>query len=52
MKCMSGSCWPTYPIFLTLPETLKWSLEKKYRKWALFRIFVTIFFVKCYNKSL
>ena len=29
---------PTYPIFLTLPYTLKWSLEKKYLKWALFQI--------------
>ena len=29
---------PTYPNFLTLPSTLKWSLEKKYLKWALFQI--------------
>ena len=41
---------PTYPNFLTLPQTLKWSLEKKIPKMDTFSDFVTIFFVKCYNK--
>ena len=35
---MCGSCCLLTLIFPTLPETFKWSLEKKYLKWALFQI--------------
>ena len=38
MKYMCGSCCLPTLIFLPLPLTLKWSLEKKYLKWALFQI--------------
>ena len=38
MKYMCGSCCLPTLIFLTLPFTLKWFLEKKYLKWARFQI--------------
>ena len=41
---------PTYPNFFNPTLNIKMVLEKKYLKWALFSDFVTIFFVKCYNK--
>ena len=48
MKCMCGSCWPTYPIFLNLTLNIKMVLgEKNTKKMGTFSDFVAIFFVKC-----
>ena len=47
-----GFCFPTYPNIFNPTLNIKWFLEKKkYLKWALFSVFVTIFFVKCFNKT-
>ena len=37
MKCMCGSCWPTYPIF-NPTLNIKMVFGEKYLEWALFQI--------------
>ena len=41
---------PTYPNCFNPTLNIKMVFGEKYLKWALFPDFVTIFFVKCYNK--
>ena len=50
MKCMCGSCWPTYPIFFNPTLNIKIVFGEKIPKMGTFSDFVTIIFVKCYNK--
>ena len=52
MKCMCGSCWPTYPNFFNPTLNIKMVFGEKIPKIGTFSDFVTIiiFFVKCYNK--
>ena len=48
MKCMCGSCWPTYPNYFNSTLNIKMVFGKK-TKMGTFSVFVTVFFVKCYN---
>ena len=41
---------PTYSNFFNPTLNIKMVFGEKIPKWALFSDFVTIFFVKCYNK--
>ena len=41
---------PTYPIFSNRTLNIKMVFEEKIPKMGTFSDFVTIFFVKCYNK--
>ena len=41
---------PTYPIFFNPTLNIKMGFEEKIPKMGTFSDFVTIFFVKCYNK--
>ena len=50
MKCMGGSCWPTYPNFFNPTLNIKMVFGEKLPKMGTFSDFVSIFFVKCYNK--
>ena len=50
MKCMCGSCWPTYPNFFNPTLNIKMVFGEKLSKTGIFSVFVAIFFVKCYNK--
>ena len=50
MKCMCGSCWPTYPNYFNPTLNIKMVFGEKIPKMGTFSDFVTIFFVKCYNK--
>ena len=50
MNCMCGSCWPTYPSFLNPTLHIKMVFGEKIPKMGTFSDFVTIFFVKSYNK--
>ena len=50
MKYMRGSCWPTCPNFFNPTLNIKMVFGEKIPKMGTFSDFVTIFFVKCYNK--
>ena len=50
MKCMCGFCWPTYPNYFNPALNIKMVLGEKIPKMGTFSDFVTIFFVKSYNK--
>ena len=49
MKCMCGSCWPSYPIFFNPTLNIKTVFGEKIPKLGTFSDFITIFFVKCYK---
>ena len=49
MKYMCGSCLPTL-IFFNPTLNIKMVFGEKVPKMGTFSDFVTIFFVKCYNK--
>ena len=38
MKCMCGSCWPTYPNFFNPTLNIDMVFGEKYLIWALFQI--------------
>ena len=50
MKCMCGSCWPTHPYIFNHTLNIKMVFVEKIPKMGTLSDFVTIFFVKCYNK--
>ena len=50
MKCMCGSCWPTHPYIFNPTLNIKMVFVEKIPNMGTLSDFVTIFFVKCYNK--
>ena len=50
MKCMCGSCWPTYLNFFNPTLNIKMVFGEKIPKLGIFSDFVTIFFVNVITK--
>ena len=50
MKCMCGSCWPTYPNFFNPTLNIKMVFEKIIPKMGTFSDFVTIFLLNVMTK--
>ena len=50
MKCMCGSCCLPTLMFFSPTLNIKMVFGEKLPKIGTFSDFVTIFFVKCYNK--